>query len=372
MPTDNIQFDPLILDQINRFGPVRDYFPRSFFATFERSAINKVGVGFVGLGIVGLGLWLSFNVVVSEKPEEQFPFQSAMWGFAAVGGILAAYGFFDAIRRSMLGIANLGRWWIVLDRGFVILNNGAVEKELPLADLRVIGNDTLKEPLQLMTADGKAISTDARYQRDIALGVQKQQRAAKASAVQTTAASSAAATPKVHKRAHDNPFVYAWHSAWMWDDDRIYRIYHDGKDVLVVSAGPFSRAKLGVNFKGLPFHDPKEPDQPVPGWFGDGEFEKRYRYLNGLSIEELRHEAALNKNCAVLNVGNTKGIVIEPPLWGNMARWLSSPEIEKSIAGRVRFFHKGWLWRLMIFRQQEMEFVIECLREAFGDDAVKE
>lgn len=129
------EFIPLLHDSQNSFGEIIRIFPKS---DFSRSPASQLGVGVVG-ALIAIGfLVISRAVVVSNVPEEQLPFQQAMWGIAAVGGILSLYGFGTGVSRLMNGLTRVGRWWLLCERGVVIFNQGVVERSCALESLRVL------------------------------------------------------------------------------------------------------------------------------------------------------------------------------------------------------------------------------------------
>lgn len=63
---------------LRQYGALLRVFPKW---TFDRSALSQFGIAVVGVAIAARCLVVSFTVVISDKPEEQLPFQQAMWEY---------------------------------------------------------------------------------------------------------------------------------------------------------------------------------------------------------------------------------------------------------------------------------------------------
>lgn len=359
MPPTLEEFSPLLRDEadVASYGSLISVTPKS---DFGRTALSQFLFGIVGALIAVIFLIVSFKVVVSNIPSEQLPFQQAMWGIAAVGGILMLYGFGSGVMRSSHGLASVGRWWLLFERGLVILNSGKIEWSGPLDALVSKSKATIGSQMKLADDSGRTLPLPLQREDSMIHMILEQARKAKQARGRDSAPASI-------------PYVLGWAEAKWFGDDRVFRIYPDGDQILVIFAGQFVPEKLGV--EGSPgIHR-------VPGaigalssalskytsWQLGKEFDARSKYLDAMSVEELRSETRNNSASGRMTPDNTNDIFIGPPedtIW-------SIDYLMDQIAARLKFRLQGKKWELTFFSPEEADFITESLVRIFGEQAVK-
>ena len=352
MPAKIDDFRHLIPDDVlQRFGPLIKSWPKW---TWERSPWAQVGFGVVGAAVAVTLLVVSFQVVVSNKPEEQLPFQQAMWGFAGAFGILMLYGFGTAAWRAMFGVASVGPWWLLFERGLVILKNGKLQTASPLDELRIKSATDLAGKPQLLDADSRPLSLPMNAEEEVVKGVQELQREERRNAGQAP-----------HTRI---PYALIWAEAKWIGEDRVFRVYPNGKSVLLIYAGTFLPEKMGLNKGFLPGATGLVAGLATAygDWMAGKDFDKRAAWLDAMSLEELRVEAHNNDASRILTASTTTEINLGPPV----SRFWSNDYLQSKVTGRLIFKHKGKKWELAFFTPEERDFALRALREAFGPEQI--
>ena len=162
-------------DMLNSFGPLVQSFPKW---TFERSPWSQLGMAAVGAAMAVVCLVVSFQVVVSNMPEEQLPFQQAMWGFAGVAGILMLYGLGTGLWRAIFGISSVGQWWLLLERGLIIVKNGKADS-YPLNHLRIKSAVGIGNKPQLLDANDRSLALPLNAEEALIMQIVELQRRAR-------------------------------------------------------------------------------------------------------------------------------------------------------------------------------------------------
>lgn len=345
-------------DVLNRFGPLVQSWPKW---TLDRSAGSQLGIALVS-AVVAVGLVIvSFQVVVSDKPDEQLPFQQAMWGLAGAFGILMLYGLGTALWRGIFGVASVGQWWLLMERGLVIVNSGKIQSASPLDEVRIKSKSAVASMPQLLDGDGRALALPLRAEEEFITAVQHQQR-------KTLRQESAAAAP--------TPFVLAWSEARLFGEDRVFRIYRDGHSLLVIYAGQFLPQKMGL--EGFMPNAVKLATSLTPtglvvnlgaaygDWVVGKDFDKRAAWLDAMSLEELRVEAHNNDASRILTASTTSDIHLGFP----ETKFWSNDFLQSKVTGCLTFNHKRKKWELAFFTPEEREFARQALVDAFGSESV--
>lgn len=359
MPPTEEEFTPLLRDDpdVASYGALISVTPKS---DFGRTALSQFLMGIVGGLIAVVFLIVSFQVVVSNVPSEQLPFQQAMWGLAAVGGIVMLYGIGSGVMRNAHGLAGVGRWWLLFERGLVILNSGAIEWSGPLDRLLAKSNATIGSTMKLADDSGRNIPLPLRQEEFLIQAILEQARQARQSSGLDTAPAAI-------------PYVLGWAEAKWFGDDRVFRLYPDGDQILVIFAGQFVPEKLGVDDSGNVL--------PVPGavgvlgaalmkythWRLGKDFDARAQFLDSMSLDQLRAETRNNSASGCVTRDNTTDIWIGPP---KESIW-NLDYLMDQIAARLKFRVKGKKWELTFFSPEEADFITESLVKIFGDQAVK-
>jgi hypothetical protein len=342
-------------DELVNLGPLVEQFPKS---KWDRGALSQFGVAVCGAGICATCLAVSFLVVVSDKPEEQLPFQQAMWGFAAVGAILGLYGFFTGVWRALFGVAHVGRWWLLFERGLVIVNCGKVERLYFLSELHIQTPTSITSQVRLIDDKGRSLPLPVGFEEKLTRTVQDQQRKLRSGGVQ-----------QPRERI---PYALAWAEAKLFGEDRIFRIYPDGQSVLVIYAGQFLPEKMGANLGSGPMIGAvglvAAAGQAYTGWIVSRDFDKRSAYLDAMSIEELREEAQNNKASAVLAAASTTAIHLGPAVM----RFWSNDYLQSQVKGRLTFQHNRKTWELAFFTAEERNYALGALLAAFPQQVTTE
>lgn len=341
-------------ETLNRLGPLKESWPKW---NWDRSPWSQMGIAAVSLAVAVALLVVSFQVVVSDKPDEQLPFQQAMWGLAGSFGVLMLYGLGTALWRAIFGIASVGQWWLLLERGLIIVSSGKLQTAAPLDELRIKSSTSLTGQPQLLDGDGRSLSLPLRTEEKFILAVQEQQR-------QTRRQETTAAPAKI-------PFAQAWAEAkflGLLGEDSVFRIYRDGQSLLLIYAGQFLPEKMGLN-KGF-----------MPGaaglvgglataygdWIVGKDFEKRAAWLDAMTIEELRVEAHNNDASRILTASTTTDINIGFP----ETKFWSNDYLMFKVTGCLSFKHKGKKVQVAFFTEEERNFTVKALREIFGRERV--
>jgi hypothetical protein len=337
--------------ELEKMGPLVQRFPKS---TFNSSAISQLGIGVVGAGMAAGFLAASFTVVVSQVREEQLPFQQAMWGLAAAFGILSLYGWLTGAWRLWMGLAHVGRWWLIGERGLVILNHGKVEHSVPLTELRV-KSATSNAGLPQLVAGGKSLPLPQKEEETVTRAIAEQQRKVRSGGTHATSVT---------------PYALAWSEAKLFGQDRIFRIYPDGERVLVIYAGDFLAEKMGIKSPGMALLGPvglvAGAGQAYTSWLAGRGFDKRAAFLDAMSVEELREEARNNAASTILTPADTANVHIGPVIdrfWGNTY-------LQEHVVGLLTFEQPKKKWELAFFSREERNFAIEALLGAFGRERV--
>jgi hypothetical protein len=338
-------------DELARLGPFVQQFPKS---KWDRGALSQLGVGVVGTAICAACLAVSFTVVVSDKPEEQLPFQQAMWGFAAVGAILSLYGFITGAWRAIVGVAHVGRWWLLFERGLVIVNVGKLQHLKLLSELRVQTPTSLTAKPRLVDDAGSSLPLPVGLEDKFTRAIQEHQRKLRSAGPQQ---------PREHV-----PYALAWAEGKLFGEDRVFRMYADGQSVLLIYAGQFVAEKLGAKMGMiLPIGTvgvAAIAAQAYGNWMASRDYDKRAAYLDEMSIEELREEAANNKASAVLTLASTTAIHLGPAV----TRFWSSDYLQSQVKGRLTFQHHRKTWELAFFTVEELTHALHALTTAFGHE----
>lgn len=361
MPAKLDDFRHIIPDDVHRsFGQLVESWPKW---TWDRSLWSQMGIAAVSAAVaVGL-LVVSFQVVVSDKADEQLPFQQALWGLAGAFGILMLYGLGTALWRAIFGVASVGQWWLLLERGLVIVKNGKLQSAAPLDELRIKTASSLTGVPQLMDGGGRSLPLPLRAEERFISAVQQRQRQ------MLRAEGEAAATTTI-------PFVLAWSEAKLFGEDRVFRIYRDGPSVLVIYAGQFLPQKMGQ--EGFIPNAVKIATSFTPtglvvnlaaaygDWMVGKNFDKRAAWLDPMTLEELRVEAHNNADSRILTASTTSDIHFGFPT----TRFWSNDFLQSKVTGVLSFQHQGKKWELAFFTAEEREFAKEALVGAFGAEAV--
>src|SRR5688500_6281150 len=159
-------------EELACLGQLVAKYPKS---SFDRSVFSQFGIAVVGAGIFFTCLAVSFLVVVSDKPEEQLPFMQAMWGFAGVGGVLFLFGLGTGLWRIIFGVAGVGRWWLLGERGIVIVNKGAVEHAGPLTEVHVKTPSSITSKPKLVDQTGRSLPLPLNAEEALTRAIQEQQ-----------------------------------------------------------------------------------------------------------------------------------------------------------------------------------------------------
>ena len=293
--------------------------------------------------------------MVSDKPDEQLPFQQAMWGVAAVAGIFALYGLCTGISRAMVGVSGVGQWWLLCERGLVILSSGKVQHAIPLAELRVKSATQIGSQSKLLDASDRSLPLPLAGEEALVTATVELQRAA---------------------RRHDKgevpsrvPYALAWAEAKWFGEDRVFRLYPDGNSVLILYAGQFLPEKMGIDsFSVLPIAVGLVAGVALAynNRLVGKDFDKRAAYLDAMSIEELRSEAHTNDASRILTPAKTTEVYLGPAatsIWSN-------DQLQARVTGRLTFKHERKTWELAFFTPEERDFALEVFCQAFGDERV--
>ena len=347
-------------DALQRFGPLVEAWPKW---TLERSPWSQMGIAAVSAAVAVVLLVVSFQVVVSDKPDEQLPFQQAMWGLAGAFGVLMLYGLGTALWRSVFGVASVGQWWLLMERGLVVVKNGKLQSAAPLDEVRIKTKTAVAQTAaQLLDGGGRSLALPLRAEEEFITAVQQQQR-------KSLRQESPAATPTP-------PFVLAWSEAKLFGEDRVFRIYRDGQSLLVIYAGQFLPQKMGV--KGFLPDAVRLASMLTPAgllvnagvaygdWVVGKDFDKRAAWLDAMSLEELRVEANNNDASRIITVSTTTDINFGFP----DTKFWSNEYLHSKVTGCLTFKHKGKKWELAFFTVEERDFTCKALREIFGRERV--
>lgn len=339
-------------EDLARFGPLVEQFPKS---KSDRGSLSQFGVFVVSAAACAVCLVVSFAVVVSEKPEEQLPFQQAMWGLAAVAAILGLYGLFTGISRAMFGVAHIGRWWLLFERGLAIVNNGRAQHVHLLSELHVESPTSLTAKPRLVNQTGLSLPLPVGMEEKLTRGIQLLQRELRVDTV-----------PQLEGLVPRIPFALAWSEAKLWGEDRVFRIYADGPSVLVIYAGQFVPEKMGAKMQNIPMIGAiglaAVASQAYGDWLASRDFDRRAAWLNAMSIEELREEAQHNKASAILTAATTQNIHLGPAV----TRFWSNDYLQSQVKGRLTFQHNRKTWELAFFTAEERDYALQALTATFG------
>jgi hypothetical protein len=338
-------------DDLQRCGPVVEQFPEW---SFDRSPISQFGIAAVCSVLAVVFFAISFTIVVSEAPEEQLPFQQAMWGLAAAAAFFGLYGLTSGVWRAMFGMADVGQWWLLGERGLIIVNNGRVQRADLLTNLRVKTPASMAALPQLVDVAGQSLPLPLRMEERLTSAIQTQQKRLRRNS-----------NPGPHVRL---PYALAWWGAKLFGDDRVFRLYPAGDSVLVIYAGEFIAEKLGADEGRQILLGAIGLAGPAPHayghWLGGREFGKRAEYLDGMSLDELREEATYNASSAVLTPENTTGIQLGPAA----TRFWGDDFLQPQVKARLAFRVNRRKWELAFFTEQEQDFAAQALSAAFGSD----
>jgi hypothetical protein len=353
MPSLLEDFRPLVpAEVLDKFGPLVELFPKR---TFDRSALSQFGLAVVAAAAAAGCVAVSFLVVISDQPDEQLPFQQAMWGLAAALGTLALYGLGTGLSRAIFGIESVGQWWLLLERGLVIVNSGKLKVACPLEELRIKTATQIGSQFRLLDADDRSLPLPLGAEEKLIAAVFELKRQARDRE-----------TPAGPARV---PYALAWAEAKWFGEDRVFRLYPDGKTVLVLYAGQFLPEQVGIDSSSV---------LPVAVGLVAGvalsynnrlvgkDFAKRAAYLDALSIEELRAEGRTNDASQILTPAATTEIHLGPAA----TRFWSNDLLKEKVTGRLTFKHQRKTWELAFFTPQERDFSLEVFRQAFGDQRV--
>jgi hypothetical protein len=370
-------------ETLARFGSLVQLFPKR---TWDRTALSQFGMAVVGAAAAVVCLVVSLQVVVSNKPEEQLPFQQAMWGLAAVAGILALYGICTGISRALVGISGVGKWWLLLERGLVILSSGKVQQAIPLDELKVKTGSQIASQWKLLDAAERALPLPPFGEVPLVDAVIAQQNEFRSRAAATTPAVPAP------------PHVLAWMEGKWFFEDRTYRLYPDGKQVLLIFAGQFEPEQFGIDSTtvlpvviGIAARAAKAIRERLAGKRIEKQIDKRAAYLDALSLDQLRAEARRNDASRILTPEMTNKIRFGPATATN---WSNDALVERATARlffihqqnawALHFFHTWdleifreldldyfWTWQLTFFTPQDRDFAREVFCQAFGDTGVQ-
>jgi hypothetical protein len=338
-------------DDLQRCGPVVEQFPEW---SFDRSPISQFGIAAVCSILAAVFFAISFTVVVSDAPDEQLPFQQAMWGLAAAAALFGLYGLASGVWRAMFGMADVGQWWLLGERGLIIVNNGRVQRADLLANLRVKTPASMAALPQLVDVAGQSLPLPLRMEERLTSAIQAQQKRLRRDS-----------SPGPHVRL---PYALAWWGAKLFGDDRVFRLYPAGNSVLVIYAGEFVADKFGEE-EGRPILTGAvglvgAAPQAYGNWLGGREFAKRAEYLDAMSLDELREEAIYNASSAILTPENTTSLQFGPavtPFWSNAF-------LQAQVKGRLAFRANRRKWELAFFTEQERDFAADALSAAFGSE----
>lgn len=337
-------------DELARLGSLIEQFPKS---KWDRGALSQLGMAVVGAGLCAVFLAVSFTVDVSDKPEEQLPFQQAMWGFAVVGAIIGLYGLFTGLWRWIVGVAHVGRWWLLFERGLVIVNNGKLQHCNALSELRVQTPTSLTAKPRLVDEAGRSLPLPVGIEENLIQAVQFQQRKRRGI---------------VNLPRERVPYALAWAEGKLFGEDRVFRLYADGQSVLLIYAGQFVAEKLGAKMGMiLPVGTigvAAIAAQAYGNWIASRDYDKRAAYLDAMTIEELREEAANNRASAVLTLAATSAIHLGPAV----TRFWSSDYLQSQVKGRLAFQHHRKTWELAFFTVEELSHALHALTTAFGHE----
>ena len=337
-------------DALAQLGPFVEQFPKS---KWDRGALSQFGMAVVGAAVcVGL-LVVSFVVEVSDKPEEQLPFQQAIWGFAGVSAIIGLYGFFTGIWRAIVGMAHVGRWWLLFERGLVIVNGGKLQYLKSLDELHVQTPSSLTAKPKLVDDSRSALPLPVGMEEKLTQAVQFQQRKLRA----------IADLPRERV-----PYALAWAEGKLFGEDRVFRLYADGQSVLLIYAGQFVAEKMGAKLGTiLPIGTigvAAIAAQAYGNWMASRDYDKRAAYLDAMTLEELREEATNNKASAILTPATTSAIHLGPAV----TRFWSSDYLQSQVKGRLAFQHRRKTWELAFFTIEELTHALNSLTTAFGHE----
>jgi hypothetical protein len=159
-------------------------------------------------------------------------------------------------------------------------------------------------------------------------------------------------------------------------EDRVYRLYLDGKSVLLVYAGQFQPKQIGL--KGYVPDAVRIVSSLTPTglvvnaavaygeWIVGKEFDKRAVWLDAMSLEELRVEAHNNDASRILTASTTSDIHLGPPV----TSFWSNDYLQSRVTGRLTFKHLRKTWELAFFTPDERNFALRIFREALGKERV--
>lgn len=349
------EFAPLLRenDAVQGHGNLLQVYPK---ADFGRTAISQFLLGLVGGVIAVVCLVVSFQVVVSNVPAEQRPFQQAMWGFAAVGGILMFYGIGSGVWRQTNGLAQVGRWWLLFERRFVILNHGEVEWAGPLEAIDTRSSGSIGSSMKLTDETGRTLAMPLKNGDEMILAILNQlQEAGRGDG---------------KKPSEPDPYALGWAEAKWFGDDQVFRIYPDGPSILLVFAGQLVPEKIGTER----IHNRIPGVVGVAGtamikyrdWVLGEEFDTRARYLDALSMEQLRKETRHNSASGEFTAENATEVSIgtsTDTLWG-----LDLLKGEPTTQWKFRLNRKKW--ELNFLSPEEASLVQEAVIQILGPDAV--
>jgi len=348
------EFRHLIPDDVfRRFGPLVESWPKW---TWERSGLSQLAMGAVSLAAAVILLVISFQVVVSDKPEEQLPFQQAMWGFAGGAGILMLYGLGTGLWRMVFGTASVGQWWLLCEGGLILLSSGKVQSASPLDELRVKTATSLTGKPQVIDGDGRAVSLPVNAETNLVEAIQQLQRK----------------TLRDETSPTNIPFCLAWMEAKLFGEDSVYRIYPDvaRKSVLLIYAGQFLPQKMGQ--EGFVPNAVRLATCLTPAglvvnmaaaygdWIVGKNYDKRAAHLDGMTLDELRMEARNNDASRILTPSQTTELRIAAPV----SRFWSNDFLQSKVTGVLSFTHQGKHWELSFFTREEENFAREGFTEA--------
>jgi hypothetical protein len=167
---------------------------------------------------------------------------------------------------------------------------------------------------------------------------------------------------------------------------KYFRVYASAAELLVIHAGPFNwqmveKIKSQDTIRGMAAqtaaHHGAEAGLAL-GLLAKGvmalfnasdakELAKRAAVLDPMSWEQLRAEAASDKNSFVLTAENTSNIRIEPP----STSILANRKTEPLVVGRVKFTHDPTgKWSLVLFTKPDARAAMRAFKDAFGPENV--
>jgi hypothetical protein len=245
----------------------------------------------------------------------------------------------------------------LFERGLVILNGGKVQHCNLLSELRVQTPTSLTALPRLVDSTGRALPLPVGMEEKLTRGVQEQQRKLR----------SAGGVQEPRERV---PYALAWSEAKLWGEDRVFRMYADGPSVLVIYAGQFVAEKLGAKMGMiLPIGTigvAAIATKMYGDWIASRDYDKRAAWLDAMTLEELREEAANNKASAVLTPQNTSNLHFGPAL----TRFWSNDYLQSQVVARLTFVNNRKQWELAFFTAGEADYAHAALTAAFGPQAV--